>query len=64
MSDAYGSGGTTIPIALPTTSCSCGRSPLIRRYRVYHGKGDAPTVTDALEINRDMGTAKRAAPSR
>ena len=29
---------------------------LIRRYRVYHGKGDAPTVIDALEINRDKGT--------
>ena len=28
---------------------------LIRRYRVYHGKGDAPTVIDALEINRDKG---------
>ena len=27
-----------------------------RRYRVYHGKGDAPTVIDALEINRDKGT--------
>ena len=29
---------------------------LIRRYRGYHGKGDAPTVIDALEINRDKGT--------
>ena len=25
-------------------------------YRVYRGKGDAPTVIDALEINRDKGT--------
>ena len=29
---------------------------LVRRYRVYKGKGDAPTVIDALEISRERGT--------
>ena len=37
-------------------SGACGSGGAGGRDRVYHGKGDAPTVIDALEINRDKGT--------
>ena len=28
---------------------------LLRRYRVYKGKGEAPTLIDSLEVNRERG---------
>lgn len=57
MSDAYGSGGDDYLIKpFSNHELFLRVDSLIRRYRVYHGKGDAPTVIDALEINRDKGT--------
>ena len=57
MSDAYGSGGDAYLIKpFSNHELFLRVDSLIRRYRVYHGKGDAPTVIDALEINRDKGT--------
>lgn len=32
---------------------------LLRRYRVYKGKSDAPTVIDTLEISREHGTVRK-----
>ena len=67
MSDAYGSGGDDYLVKpFSNHELFLRVDSLIRRYRVYHGKGDAPTVIDALEINRDKGTVckKTAAPSR
>ena len=32
---------------------------LLRRYRVYKGKGDSPTVIDTLEISREHGTVSK-----
>ena len=57
MSDAYGSGGDDYLVKpFSNHELFLRVESLIRRYRVYHGKGDAPTVIDALEINRDKGT--------
>ena len=61
MSDAYGSGGDDYLIKpFSNHELFLRVDSLIRRYRVYHGKGDAPTVIDALEINRDKGTGSKA----
>ena len=36
---------------------------LVRRYRVYKGKGEAPTLISSLEVNRERGTvAKHGEP--
>ena len=32
---------------------------LVRRYRVYKGKGEAPTLISSLEINRERGTVTK-----
>ena len=32
---------------------------LLRRYRVYKGKGEAPTLISSIEINRERGTVTR-----
>ena len=51
MSDAYGSGGDDYLIKpFSNHELFLRVDSLIRRYRVYHGKGDAPTVIDALQI--------------
>ena len=60
MSDAYGSGGDDYLIKpFSNHELFLRVDSLIRRYRVYHGKGDAPTVIDALEINRDKGRVQK-----
>ena len=50
MSDAYGSGGDDYLIK------PFSNHELFLRVDSLIGKGDAPTVIDALEINRDKGT--------
>ena len=36
---------------------------LVRRYRIYKGKGEAPTLISSLEVNRERGTvSKRGEP--
>lgn len=32
---------------------------LVRRYRVYKGKGEAPTLISSLEVNRERGTVSK-----
>ena len=32
---------------------------LLRRYRIYRGKGDSPTVIDSLEINCERGIVRK-----
>lgn len=60
MSDAYGSGGDDYLVKpFSNHELFLRVESLIRRYRVYHGKGDAPTVIDALEINRGMSVSAR-----
>lgn len=60
MSDAYGSGGDDYLIKpFSNHELFLRVDSLIRRYRVYHGKGDAPTVIDALEINRGTSVSAR-----
>lgn len=60
MSDAYGSGGDDYLVKpFSNHELFLRVESLIRRYRVYHGKGDAPTVIDALEINRDTSVSAR-----
>ena len=32
---------------------------LVRRYRIYKGKGEAPTLISSLEVNRERGTVSK-----
>ena len=32
---------------------------LVRRYRIYKGKGEAPTLISSLEVNRERGTVAK-----
>ena len=32
---------------------------LLRRYRIYKGKGEAPTLISSLEINRERGASEK-----
>lgn len=56
-SDAYHSGGDDYLVKpFSNHELFLRVESLVRRYRVYKGKGDAPTVIDALEISRERGT--------
>lgn len=56
-SAAYGSGGDDYLVKpFSKTALFLHVEALLRRYRVYRGKGDAPTVIDSLEISRERGT--------
>ena len=57
QSAAYGSGGDDYLVKpFSKTALFLHVDALLRRYRVYRGKGDAPTVIDSLEISMDRGT--------
>ena len=57
QSAAYGSGGDDyLDKPFSKTALYLHVDALLRRYRVYRGKGDAPTVIDSLEISRERGT--------
>ena len=57
QSAAYGSGGDDYLVKpFSTTALYLQVDALLRRYRVYRGKGDAPPVIDSLEISRERGT--------
>ena len=54
--EAYGSGGDDYLVKpFSKTSLFLHVEALLRRYRVYRGKGDASTVIDSLEINTERG---------
>ena len=57
QSAAYASGGDDYLVKpFSKTALFLHVDALLRRYRVYRGKGDAPTVIDSLEISRERGT--------
>ena len=57
QSAAYNSGGDDYLVKpFSKTTLFLHVDALLRRYRVYRGKGDAPTVIDSLEISRERGT--------
>lgn len=59
-SDAYQSGGDDYLVKpFSNHELFLRVESLVRRYRVYKGKGDAPTVIDALEISRERGTVSK-----
>ena len=58
--EAYGSGGDDYLVKpFSKTSLFLHVEALLRRYRVYRGKGDASTVIDSLEINTERGIVIR-----
>lgn len=59
-SDAYQSGGDDYLVKpFSNHELFLRVESLVRRYRIYKGKGDAPTVIDALEISRERGTVSK-----
>lgn len=57
---AYGSGGDDYLVKpFSKTALYLHVEALLRRYRVYRGKGDAPTVIDSLEVSRERGTVMK-----
>ena len=57
---AYDSGGDDYLVKpFSKTALFLHVEALLRRYRVYRGKGDAPTVIDSLEISRERGTVMK-----
>lgn len=57
QSAAYSSGGDDYLVKpFSKTALFLHVEALLRRYRVYRGKGDAPMVIDSLEISCERGT--------
>ena len=61
---AYGSGGDDYLVKpFSKTELFLHVEALLRRYRVYKGKGEASTLISSLEINRDRGlVTKQGSP--
>ena len=59
QSAAFSSGGDDYLVKpFSKTTLFLHVEALLRRYRIYRGKGDSPTVIDSLEINCERGTVR------
>lgn len=60
QSAAFSSGGDDYLVKpFSKTTLFLHVEALLRRYRIYRGKGDSPTVIDSLEINCERGTVRK-----
>lgn len=60
QSAAFSSGGDDYLVKpFSKTTLFLHVEALLRRYRIYRGKGDSPTVIDSLEINCERGIVRK-----